>query len=407
MTRRVNWVKGMRLTDEVFKRADDYQSELVQKALLSCSCGRYGLLPSSRMFQLSMECKKQDVAVTALDCLAVTKDGHLIDICFDGGYGDSGVEKVSIPPQVTDGTLLLVATASNEWQETIDGSCIQKCNLRIIEEGANIPDNAVPLARLVYESSWREDVQSFVPPCLLVSSHYRYREQMEKYNNLMARLDIMVSQKLVTSGGYARMIVWPIIRNLIIDLKNNGAGMSPSDLLSSVQKCVNSFYCACTLDDGFQLADEEQFQIYASGTCSYEKSYQRIQEGLDIIESICIKLEHLDAYVEPKRVAVGTPYIEEGSLRQYAVSNKVLVPVAGIAPNATVYYSTDSSEPHLPLEDGRFVKLDPGFNRSRVKESERIYSVRLKAEINGAFSDMSVFEVVVVKNVSVWSGPQI
>ena len=64
-------------------------------------------------------------------------------------------------------------------------------------------------------------------------------------------------------------------------------------------------------------------------------------------------------------------------------------------------------EPTIPLSGGRFVKLNPGFNKTRTKEKDRTYQVRLKAEMDGRSGEISTYNVVVVKNVKVWSGPEI
>ena len=78
MKRRVNWKKGMRLTDDIFKLSDRYHSELVKLSCALASSGRFGLMPSAQPFHLELDVKKSHVEVTALQCLAVTKDGSLI-----------------------------------------------------------------------------------------------------------------------------------------------------------------------------------------------------------------------------------------------------------------------------------------------------------------------------------------
>ena len=53
MAKRILWKKGMRLTDEVLTLSDKCTEEMVSNALALGACGRMGLMPSSRKFDVA------------------------------------------------------------------------------------------------------------------------------------------------------------------------------------------------------------------------------------------------------------------------------------------------------------------------------------------------------------------
>lgn len=96
MTKRICWKKGMRLTDEVLKASDDSSAQFVGHALALAAAGRFGLLPSSRPFGISLNITKGFVDVESLDCLAITRGGDLIDIQYDTLYTGAFDSRVQI-----------------------------------------------------------------------------------------------------------------------------------------------------------------------------------------------------------------------------------------------------------------------------------------------------------------------
>ena len=55
MAKRIMWKKGMRLTDEILALSDRCTEELVSKGFLLGACGRMGLMPSTRNFNISLD----------------------------------------------------------------------------------------------------------------------------------------------------------------------------------------------------------------------------------------------------------------------------------------------------------------------------------------------------------------
>ena len=122
MEKRICWKKGMRLTDDIMRASEDATAARIGNAMTLASAGRFGLLPSLRKFQLSINLNADFVEVQALDCLAVTRGGYLVDVQFDTKYTNHLETRVSLPDESRAEELLLtIRVDPNRWQETLNG----------------------------------------------------------------------------------------------------------------------------------------------------------------------------------------------------------------------------------------------------------------------------------------------
>ena len=399
----------MRLTDDILRMSDSYTLDLVSTALLLSATGRFGLLPTSRPFKTSLDINKNIIDVVAADILAVTKSGHLIDVSFDSRFSDLQNTQVVIPANAEERAYLLLAVSTEEWRDVGDGSCEAVCQFVIQEEKVAVPDHAVPVARIVNDNGWREDDVYFVPPCLYLGSHSKFLQAGREFADLLARLDVMVPERLATDSGDARRVFWPEVRRLRTVIDKEIDIMAPMSLLARIQECVSSFYCACVLDECLSLSEGDKFLEYARSPYDFRNVYMKINEGIQLTSDICKKLEDFVAepIPQPKRSELSAPFIANSELHQFAVSNDVKVEVSGVQPGTAAFYSMDDSDPATPLEAGHLVPLNPGFNKTRSKENDRKYTVKLKAVQDGESSVVSTFEITVTKDINIWKGFQI
>lgn len=406
MTKRVSWKKGMRLTDEVFRMSDRYHAELVERAFLFAAAGRFGLLPSNNPFRLSLDIQKNIVEVVELNCLGLTRDGHIIDISFDSCYSKAGDTRIAIPTQSEDRAYMLLVSVTDQWTDIGNSTCEPIWQYSLIDENSPIPDDALPLARIVNDMGWREDTINFLPPCLLLSAHERYIQQSTKYYELLKKMDILVFRKLNTESGDARKVFWPEVRRLCITMDKESDIMTPMSLLASIQECISAFHCACLLDKFLNLTEADKYAEYIREPYNFKDCFLKIEEGLSLTTEICQKLENITD--EPSHVQEpSTPWIQETDLHTYATSNNVRIEVFGLDPNSHGYYSLDGSDPTKPLQGGRFVPINPEFNKTRSHEDDRTYMVKLKSILDGHTSKVASFNLIVTKNVTVWKGFQI
>lgn len=408
MTKRVFWKRGMRLTDEVLRMSDSYHAGDVSLAFLLAAAGRFGLLPSSRSFRISLDFSKNIVEVVSLECLGLTRSGQLVDISFDSRYTQPGDTRAVIPPQGEDRAYLLLVKATGEWREAGDGSCEPVWQFFLMTEDTPVPDDALPLARILHDAQWLED-ERFIPPCLFVSSHDCYVGLRDDFRAFLDKLDRLVPAKLVTDSGDARRVFWPEVKRLQIVMDKEAELMAPMSLLARIQECVSAFYCACTLDECLTLSGADKYEEYVRRSYHFKDCVQRIREGMDLVMDIVQRLESFVAeqpsVQEP--AAVSEPFIQDADLHAFATSNDVRFEVQGLDPGAKGFYSMDGTDPATPLQGGRFVPVNPGFNKTRTKEEDRNYQVKLKAVQGGRSSKVTTFDLLVTKDVNVWKGFQI
>jgi hypothetical protein len=408
MAKRVFWKKGMRLTDEVLRLSDRFHADLVGQSLLLSAAGRFGLLPSARPFRIALNFNKNFLEVVALDCLGLTRNGQLVDVSFDSRYTQYGDTRIAIPQSELQSYLLLVSPTDG-WRDTGDGACEPVYQFVLSGDKTPVPDDALPVARIVNETGWKMDDAYFVPPCLYLASHDRYLRQCGEFKELLARLDALVPEKLYTDTGVAMRLFWPEVKRLRIVTDKEADIMTPMSLLARIQECVSAFFCACSLDEYLSLTEADRYQDYILTPYDFKDCALRIQEGLALTADICQKLENFVEAppVVEEAVEVSVPFIQEGDQHIFATNNDVRLSVFGMDPGAECYYSLDGSEPSQPLVDGRLVPINPGFNKTRSKEEDRTYLLSLKAYLGGTPSKLATYEVVVTKDVNVWKGFQI
>ena len=408
MTKRVFWKRGMRLTDEVLRMSDSYHAEFAGRAFLLATAGRFGLLPSTRHFRVSLDFNKNVLQVTSLDCLGLTRGGQLVDISFDSHFSQPGDTHVVLPSSGDDQALLLLVRSTGEWRDAGDGSCEPVWQFSLITENTPVRDDALPLARIVKDPEWRSDDQ-FVPPCLFLTSHDRYMELCNDFRSFLDRLEMLVPAKLVTDSGDARKIFLPEVRRLRIVMDKEAELMAPMSLFARVQECVSAFHCACTLDECLTLSEADKYEEYVRRSYHFKDCASRIREGLELVGEIVDKVERFEAEQpsEPEPAVVPSPYIQNSDLHVFATSNDVRVEVFGLDPGTAGFYSIDGSDPSKPLQGGRYVPVNPGFNKTHTVEDDKTYQVKLKAVSNGRSSKVTTFSLVVTKDVNVWKGFQI
>jgi len=398
----------MRLTDEVLRMSDSFHAGDVRRAFLLAAAGRFGLLPSSRPFRISLDFSKNIVEVVSLDCLGLTRNGQLVDISFDSRYTQAGDTRAVIPSLGEDMAYLLLVKATGEWRDAGDGSCEPVWQFFLVTEDTPVPDDALPLARILYDAQWLED-DRFIPPCLFLTSHDSYLGLRDGFRAFLDKLDRLVPAKLVTDSGDARRVFWPEVRRLHIVMDKEAELMAPMSLLARIQECVSAFYCACTLDECLTLSGAEKYEEYVRRSYHFKDCAQRIREGMELVADIAQRLESFVSEQPPVQelAAVSALFIPDADQHAFATSNDVRFEVHGLDPGANGFFSLDGSDPATPLQGGRFVPVNPGFNKTRSKEEDRNYQVKLKAVHGGRSSKVTTFNLSVTKDVNVWKGFQI
>ena len=406
MTKRICWKKGMRLTDEILRASDESTFELMGHALVLAATGRFGLFPSAQPFELSLNITQGIVDVVSLDCLGITKGGHLIDVHYDSKFTNAFNIRIPIPEGTGEKVFMLTVTPSDgRWRDTNDGFEVPEYTFALMAQNSPLPPNSLPIARIVNDHGWHHDEVDFLPPCLFVSSHRKYGELLRRFSDLLKAIDAKACKLKHSVGKDAVRIFWPVVQQLMITANKECDTLTPMQLLANIQKCASAFLCACALDEVLELTDEDRFRNFVYAPYDYQNAYQLIRQGLDLCYAISEKVEKMaEAQIEDTPTAVAAPTIEASQLQKRCTSNKTRVVVTNNAPGATVYYTTDGSMPTQSSASGTTISLDNGFENNRRREPDKIVVVKVMACLDGATSAVNKYEITLQKDISAWMG---
>ena len=406
----------MRLTDELLRASDNCSLELMGHALMLAANGRFGLLPSTRPFDLMLNVTKEWVDVESLNCLAVTRDGQLIDVNYDTRYTSNVDNHVKMPQAEDLGELYLcIQVRTGEWHDAGDGYETPVYAFSLVAPETAIPDNAFPIAHLVDDHGWRADEVDFVPPCLFVSSHRKFEELLLRFNDLLKTLETKAytSRHKNGKGRNAIRLFWPLVQQLRISANKECDLMTPMTLLSFVQKCVSAFTCACDMDDDIGLPDEKSFRSYVMAPCTYEDAYLRIKNGLDLCYQISEKVDKIAAQLQqqpipqpqpkPDPARPAAPFIAPENLQQVCTELESEIPILCTGA-ATVFFTTDGSEPSAyskrasKTTTGITAKFKNGYSVEKGTEPPKTMVIKLMAVVNGVSSPVSSFNLQLSKS---------
>lgn len=408
MEKRICWKKGMRLTNDIMRASEEATADRIGNALALASAGRFGLLPSPRQFQISLNLKADSIEVESLDCVAVTRGGLLIDAQIDTQYTNYLEKRVALPSETGGGELYLTINIDpKQWTETTNGYEEPEYTFGLIGVNSPIPNNALPIAHLVHSEQargWRIDEEDFVPPCLYVASHWRYVDLLNQFIQKLSEVESKAFQIIQPGSHEAFRIFWPVVQQILIDTDKNRDLMTPSMLLGNIQKFVAIFTTACHIDQYLNLSDAGTYRNFALAPYNFMNVFPMIKEGLQYCFRINEKMDMIESKQPEKPSTKGrleAPYIPDDQLYLNCKTSLVSVPVVNNAPGSTVYYSYDGGTPSKPVSNGK-IKIKNTFNPVKEPEPDQEFLVKLKAVSDDAESDVVTFTVIMHKDYKTW-----
>lgn len=401
MAKKICWKKGMRLTEEILTASDNCHIALVGRALIAATAGRFGLLPSIRPFRAIVSLNKNVLDVEALTCLAVTRGGDLIDIEYDTTFANPFDTRLTIPNTDEKSFYLLITASQDEWRDTNDGYCIPSYSFALIPENTALPHNALPIGHVVEEYGWRMDEVNFMPPCLYVASHPAYVNLAKDFFRILTTTEKLLQENLSSDCRTVTGIFWPVAQQTRIAMDKDIDTMTPMELFGHMQKFIGGFLCGCKMDETLDLTGERSFEEYIELPYSQKEVFVRIREGLELCQSVQEKVAKFKDFVQ--NVKIEAPTIARNDLIKRCTNSKVRIPIENNCPGATIYYTTDGSEPTSRSTTGDSVTLSSGFTGGRGKEEQdRIVVVKVMAMLNGASSDTNTYKITLQKDIKHW-----
>ncbi len=294
MPKTINWKKGMRLSEEIFRHADAHTAAHIGQALALAAAGRFGLFPGLRPFKVSVNISTDFAEVESMECLGLTRGGHLVEVSWDSRFTSNFDTRVPLPKEDSGQPYLLtIAVPDGELRPTNDGCCEPAYRLQLQRADSALPGNALPVARLVHNVSWQVDDIDFVPPCLFVSSHPAFVQLLEQLLNQLAAIERSALAQLDSAGRDVIALLLPHLRTLRITADKQRDTLTPMQLLGLVQQCVGTFVGACQVSHHIALSEAGDWLNYAYAPYSEQNVRQLIIQGLSLCAAIA---ERIDAF---------------------------------------------------------------------------------------------------------------
>lgn len=291
MSRRINWEKGMRLTDDIMRSADNCNMEYVGHALALAAAGRFGLLPSSRPFHISVGFTRNRLEIKELNCLAITRDGSLIDVNFDTRFNDTLNAGIPLPSSEDTDYLLIIYPSKGKWINMGNGYCEPSYEAALIDGNDVLPADAFPVAKIVNDPECRLDDADFLPPHLFVASSDRFADLAYQFRAYLSEADRHLRDSMTADCRTAMTVLWPALRQMMISMDKDIDLMTPMAILGNIQKYVAAFVCGCALEPNLHLENSEIFDRWARKPYDYRTVYADVREGLGLCAEIDLKLE--------------------------------------------------------------------------------------------------------------------
>lgn len=302
MHNKVTWKKGMRLSTEVFNAMDRAAEDSLRMVSLLGSANRYGLFTTNKPFELSVNINGKALEVTSLCCHGITKSGCFLDIDYDSNYANTFDTRVPIPASAEgEAFFLVVKVHEGAWREINETYSELSYSFELLGENSVIADNCLPIGQLVNQYGWRMNETDFVPPCLYVTAHPKYAEQLERAKTYAKEL---FSKCLSSQDCVAKSLltaVWSCASAVYSRLDKERDTLTPGQLLASLQQLIGSFMVGCFSDEYVSLENQDAYAVYAQKPYDAKNAYSDIEAGLSLCAEIATKMNAVCAMIEPQR----------------------------------------------------------------------------------------------------------
>jgi predicted component of type VI protein secretion system len=311
---KINWEKGMRLSEQAFTGSDNYWTSHLNKIRKIISAGNYGIVDPD--FNLDGNINGDKFSVRELTCKAITPAGYLIDIDsehFTENNPDREVEFL-----VSSEAYLNIAINPFYNIPVGDINPLEQINRYPYSEPKyelfftteqSKKENACPIAKFKYG----ERDMSFIPPCVYIDANNElkgiYRDFKERLSTLY---NLLLEKRKAPDYSFLDFVLVPV-SSLYVEI-TEFKDRSPVDLFVAMKKVIFLYFTLSQINNSVQVSPE----IYS--VCTKEYNHQDIAEclkpALAALVDICIQITGLSP-VEKLEPPVIEPIIElEGRKRR-------------------------------------------------------------------------------------------
>lgn len=283
---RVDWQGGMRLTDEIFRSADEFHLSCLQPLYSVLVNGDYGFLclPVFRY-----ELTESTLSVTELQADAITNSGKLIQLLF------TREERLLFQnvklPDTTEPFILYIDKSSDKTVK-VNGAnnAVPLCDadyqllIRAECEHYNNPD-AVPLARFIYKHGWCQDT-TFIAPCITLRANGAL---LRSASNYAVEVDALVRtlKESVDSEQYVLvMSIIPSLVRIMIEVQKESDSMTPRHLITLMQEGIQIFLTLSDMDEDILIPERERSVSFVDSHYTPYVIHEMVNEGIDLTHAL-------------------------------------------------------------------------------------------------------------------------
>lgn len=283
---RVDWQAGMRLTDEVFRSADEFHLSCLQPLYSVLVNGNYGFLslPISRY-----ELTESTLSITELQVEAITASGKLIQLSFT--REERLIFQNITLPDSTDPFILYIDKSSDKIVK-INGTnakvpfCDADYQLLIRAESDhyNNPD-AVPVARFIYKHGWSQDT-TFIAPCVVLRANGTLLRSASNYAIEIEAL-IGALRGTVDSEQYVLvMSVLPSLIRIMIEVQKESDTMTPRHLITLMQEGIHTLLMLSEMEEDVVIPERERCVTFVDSHYTPYIIHEMINEGIELTHAL-------------------------------------------------------------------------------------------------------------------------
>ena len=296
---RVDWKAGMRLTDDTFRKADEFHISRLQPLYGVIASPGYGFIESPIVrYELS------DVSISFIEiqASAITYSGKLVQLSFNREERNlfqnipmpEGTEPVIVFIDITsEKTIPLSPSSDNVPLCDSDYQII----LKFESEHYNNPD-AVPVARFIYKRGWGIDTSFIAPTVNLRANGTLLRQSANYVSEMNALIEALTSAKDSSHSVMVKSVI-PILTAISIEVEKESDAMSPRHFISLMQRAIRVLMVSSELESGIVIPEHESCKLYVeSHYTPYTTSFM-VEEGIRLTHALIALPQSFQAPAAP------------------------------------------------------------------------------------------------------------
>ncbi len=299
---KINWEKGMRLSEQVFIDADNHWDSLLNKIRKTLIAGHYGFVDSN--FCLEGEFNKGKFTVRKLICRAITPAGYFIDIQADYPSAFS-MNNPNREIEAAPGQELYLYVAVNPFVNIPIGEInpMEQINRYPYSDPqyefffTTEPNTLIENACLIAKFYKMERDVTFIPPCVSIATSKLLQEVLSEVKAKLNTLSRTLIEKRRIAGPYACLdLLLASLLPVQVEVENQLDARLPIDLFLVLKKVAQSVSTFSKVHDFFQLNPE--VQSFLARDYNHHDLAGCMNEGLNTLSVICSEMSGFAMVIE-------------------------------------------------------------------------------------------------------------